>query len=84
MLNIKEYLEKFSKGLRSEETDKEKIIETIDRLTQIKITKNQIETKNYVLFIKTTPLVSNKIFIHKEEILKGLSLSLSQKIVDIR
>jgi len=85
MFNIKDYLEKFSKSIHSSEDQKRQIIEIIKKHTQIDISPDNIEIKNYTVYLKTSPGVSNKIFINKEKILGEISSSApSLKIVDIR
>ena len=85
MFNIKNYLEKFSKSIHFSEDQKRQIIEIIKQHTQISVSPNDIEIKNYTIYLKTSPGVSNKIFINKEKILGEISSSApSLKIVDIR
>ncbi|MBA3733095.1 hypothetical protein H0W91_01830 [Patescibacteria group bacterium] len=84
MFNISSYLEKISKSLKSTEVSKEQIIAIILKNTQITLLEENIEIKNFVLHIKTSPAIKNKLFIYKEKILKDFELNLTTKIVDIR
>ena len=84
MFNISSFLEKFSKSIKSSELEKEKILEVIEKVTQIKINPKEVEIKDFVVHIKSSPAVKNKVFINKEKILKELSLSSQTKIVDVR
>jgi len=85
MFNIKNYLEKFSKSIHSSEYQKRQIIEIIKKHTQINIFPNDIEIKNYTVCLKTSPGISNKIFIYKSKILEEISSSIPNlKVVDIR
>ena len=82
MFNIEKYLEKFSKSLRSADVDKKKIIEIVKNQTGLDFFVGDIETKNGVIFLKSSPAVKNKIFIYKQKILDDLNKIL--KITDIR
>ena len=84
MFNISKFVGKFSKNIKSIETDKQKILEIIEKNTQIKILPKEIEIKDYIVYVKSTPAIKNKLFIYKEKILEDISLSLPTKIVDIR
>ena len=84
MFNIERFLQKFSKGVQSAEFQKEKIIEIIKKNTQIELTKNDLEIKEYVLMIKSSPAVKNKLFISKNKILEDCNNLTEMKLVDIR
>ena len=84
MFNISSFLEKFSKNIKSAETSKKQIIEIIEKNTQIKISSEELEIKDYVIYIKSSPAVKNKLFIYKSKILEDISTSISVRIVDIR
>ncbi len=84
MFNISSFLEKFSKNLKSTEVFNKQILEIIEKQTQIKISPEDLEIKNYIINIKSSPAVKNKLFIYKETILKEISTSLPIKIVDIK
>ena len=84
MFNISSFLEKFSKNIQSTELNNEQIIQIIEKNTQIKINPNEMEIKNYIIWLKSSPGVKNKIFINKAKILEEINFSLSIKIVDIK
>lgn len=84
MFNIEKYLEKFKKNLKSNTLIIEKIVEVVERNTDIKIEKTNIELKDCVVYIKSNPLIKNKIFIYKEKILNDLSKEITDKIVNIK
>lgn len=84
MFNISSFLDKLSKNVRSAESEKEKILELIFKNTQINIPLEDLEIKDFIVYIKSSPAVKNKIFIFKQKILNDLSNSISSKIVDIR
>jgi len=84
MFNIEKYLEKFSKEIRSAELHKTKILEIIQKHTQLHILPKNMEIKEAVLHIKESPAVKNKLFINKSKILEEISLSIPVKITDIR
>jgi hypothetical protein len=82
MFNISQFLEKFSKNLKNTELQKEKIIEIVKNKTDISISKNEIEINNFILYIKSSPGVKNKLFIFKNSLLEEINNSI--KITDIR
>jgi len=84
MFNIEKYLQKFSKNIADSEIHKKQISEIIEKNIQIKISPKDVEIKDYVAHIKSSPAVKNKIFIYKEKILKDFTKSLTIKIVDIK
>jgi hypothetical protein len=85
MFNIEKYLEKFSKNIHSSSLQKECVLRVIKKYTQIQLSPDEIEVKNYIVYIKTSPAVLNKIFIYKSKILEDIALQTpSLKIVDTR
>ena len=84
MFNISSFLDKFSKNIKSAELYNERIMETIEKYTQIKIPKNEIEIKDCVVFIKSSPAIKNKLFIYKNKILEEINSTVDVKIVDIK
>ncbi|HRH26983.1 MAG TPA: hypothetical protein PLZ99_02370 [Parcubacteria group bacterium] len=84
MLNISKYLEKFKKNIEKGEYLIESIAEVVKKNTQIIIDVNTIQVKENVIYIKDSPLIKNKIFIHKEDILLEINKISSIKYVDIR
>lgn len=85
MFNINSFLDKFYKNIKSTEIDNIKILEILEKHTKIKFFLNDIEIKNYVLYIKSTPASLNKVFIFKRKILEDISFFIpNQKIIDIK
>lgn len=84
MFNIEKYLEKFSKDVRNAELHKTKIIEIIEKHTQLLILPKNLEIKDYIIYIKDSPAVKNKIFINKGKILEEITTSVPIKVVDIK
>lgn len=84
MFNISSFLEKISKNLKSNDLHKEDIIILIKEITNITLNKEDLEYKEGVLYIKSSPAVKNIIFINKSNILDKINSNPSQKIVDIR
>ena len=75
---------KFSKDVRNAELHKTKIIEIIEKHTQLHILPKNLEIKDYIIYIKDSPAVKNKIFIYKNKILEETSISIPTKVVDIK
>jgi len=84
MFNIQKYLEKFSSDVKLFGLHKTKIIEIIEKHTQLYILPKNLETKEGVLYIKESPAIKNKLFIYKSKILEDITKNLPIKIIDIR
>ena len=84
MFNIEKYLEKFSKNLNSAESEKKQIIDIVKKHTNLIFTLDLVEIKDCVLYIKTSPALKNKIFIHKKAILDDITSLVSTKIIEIK
>lgn len=84
MFNIQKYLDKLSQSLKSTDSQKEKIADIIEKHTQIKLSSKDLEIKDYIIYVKSSPAVKNKLFIYKEKILEDISVSVPVKIVDVR
>ena len=84
MFNISSFLEKVKKNLESSEHQKKKLIIAIKKYTNIDVPETEIEIKNYIAYINSSPLIKNKLFIFKEKILNDPQSSFKNKIIDIR
>lgn len=84
MFNIEKYLQKFSKNVRLAELHKNKILEIIQKHTQLFILPKNLEIKDGVVFVRESPAVKNKLFIYKNPILEEISTSVPIKIIDIK
>ncbi len=84
MFNIEKFLNKFTKEIKSTESNKNIILDVIKKHTQIELQLNDVEIKDYQVVLKASPAVLNKIFIYKQKILDELGTSLPIKIVDIK
>lgn len=83
MFNLAKYLEKFSRNISENNINKKEIIDILFKNTNITFDIKEIDIKNNVIYINTTPIKKNKIFINKQKILEDFS-SISVKIIDIR
>ena len=84
MFNIEKYLEKFSKDVKNAELHKTKILEIIEKHTQLYILPKNLEIKDGIIRVNESPAVKNKLFIHKGQILEEISSATPIKVVDIR
>lgn len=84
MFNISSFLAKFSNKVNALELNSQDILDTVEKITQIKLNLTDIEIKNYIVYIKAGGAVKNKIFIFKNKILEDVNKSIPVKIVDIR
>ncbi len=79
MIEIKDLLVNFRNVLLGEEIKKQIISEVLYEVVHLKISTNDIEIKNGVLFLNTKPIYKNEIFIKKDEIMRKIDLSLGKK-----
>ena len=84
MFNISSFLDKFSKNIKSAELHKEQILEIIEKHTQLKLSPEQIEIKNYIIYTHASQAAKNKLFIYKNIILDDMEKFTPTKVVDIR
>ena len=82
--NISNFLEKFSKNLQTANSQKEKIIDIIKKEIRVEIPKENIEIKNYTLYIKASPAILNVVFVNKTKILDEIRNSVPTKIIDVK
>ncbi len=83
MFNIEQYLKRFSKNLYSIEDNKLKILEIVRNYTKLNIDISDLEVKNYIVFIKTSAVGKNQLFLNKAKIISEIN-SLNIKIIDIK
>ncbi len=83
---ISDLLKKFQHITPPDIVVRKKIVEIVKEITNIELDKKDISVKNGVVFIKTTPIYKNEIFINKQTILSILKQKIndSVKIVDIK
>lgn len=81
MFDIKNFLNKFKGQIEEGSLNILNILDILKKETGIDFKKDDLEIKNGVLFIKTTPIKKNIIFIKKNDLLKVFS---SFSIFDIR
>ncbi len=84
MFNISKYLENFKKNISFNDDLNIFIIKNIKDFTGIVLNINNIEVKNNILYIKSSPAVKNKIFIYKEDIIKNINSIYNKIILDIK
>lgn len=84
MFNISSFLEKVSKNILSSSLQKKQIIEVIKKETGVEVSEADIELRECVLYIKSSPALKNKLFIQKSKILEELSGQSNTKIIDIK
>ena len=83
MFNIEKYIQKFLENLESTDLHKKQILEIIEKQTQLKLSPDQIEVKNHIVYIQASPVVKNRLFIHKERVLNEILELTSLKILNI-
>ncbi len=83
MFNIDHYLKRFSKKINSIDFDKEKIVEVVNSFTKLNIKKEDIEVKDFKIYIKTSLVGKNQLFIYKNKLLEGIKSSTDNNFIDI-
>lgn len=84
MFNISSLLAKFKNKINALELNNQEVLDIVEKITQIKLSLNDVDIKNNVIFIKSGGAVKNKIFIFKNKILDEINKNIPIKIVDIR
>ena len=84
MFNIASYLHKFSKNIESAEIDNNGICGVISKHTDLTVTSDNIEIKNYTLYLDISPTFKNKLFMKKRAILDDYALLYPSRILDIK
>lgn len=72
MFDINRFLDKFKGQVKEGNSNIENIIIVLKKHTNLDFKKEDLEVKNGVLYIKTTPTKKNLIFIKKHLILEDL------------
>ncbi len=75
MFNIAKFLEKIANDIGSEENKKNIILGIIKKHTGITLSPEQIEIKNYTIYLDVNSSIQNKIFIYKRMILNDIVTS---------
>ena len=75
---ITSFLDKFKKLIYQKEETKEAIIETIKQEVSYAPEKDTIKTKNGCIYIQGSPTLRGEILMHKEQILKKLTILLPE------
>lgn len=83
MEQIGGYLKRFSGILNSKQQSKKVIMAEVQKVLGIEIKKENIETKQGIVFIKESPIIRNTIFYNKKQILGNLQ-KLGLKVTDIK
>lgn len=84
MFNIEQYLKRFSKGIASIELNKTKIIEIINKHTNISVDSSKVEIKDYKVIVDTSAVGKNQIFLNKRKILDDIKVITGINIIDIK
>ena len=86
MQPIAVYLAKFKDIGLQEEFIAGEVVRVLTKLTGGKFNRENVFIKNKTVYVKTTPLMKNEIFIKKQEIIKNLSsvFGTAPPISDIR
>lgn len=82
MLQLSSLLARFSNLSNTEKAKKLFIIESIETITNIKISESVISFKKDSVFLKTNPILKNEIGLHKERILEYLHKNTNLKHIN--
>lgn len=72
MFNIGNYLQKFSSLIIDSKALKRSILSVIYDVIGVELKEKDIDLQKSILYIKTTPLIKNEIYLKKDLILKQL------------
>ncbi len=84
MFNISSFLEKFNSQVGRAELNNKEICEIITLRSGIRCVPEQIEVKNYVLYVNVSPTFKQKLLMSKASILEELQHVSGMKITSIR
>lgn len=84
MLNISKYLEKIARNINSGEILNSTIIEVVQKHTNIVLKLEDFEIRDNQIYLKTSPIIKNKIFIFKRNIIEDLEKTTALKNINIR
>ena len=84
MFNIGNYLARFKKLGESEGVFKENAITIFKEVLNLELRADDFSLRNGVLFLRTSPMAKNSIYIKKEKILALLKERTRRTIFDIR
>lgn len=79
MIEIKDLLSRFGNILLSEEIKKEAVVETISKITKIKIKKEDVKIKDSTIYLNIKPIYKNEVLLKQEKIFLGLKELLGNK-----
>lgn len=79
---INNYLKKFSLLTPPNNIIKNKVVEIIKEKIGVDVPKNKIEVKNKKIYINTSTIIKNEIFIQKNSILKELQINIKNKKIE--
>jgi hypothetical protein len=79
--NISSFFDKFKNAALKEMGLRQVIVDSVDKITSIKIDAKNVELKNKIIRIQTNPTVKNHIFMKKELILADIREKLPNFIV---
>ena len=77
--NIGDYLKRFVGLTPPDDFIKEEVLKIVKDKIGIDLNKKEITISNGVIYIKTTPIIKNEIFINREKILQNLKQTLGIK-----
>ncbi|MFA6520104.1 MAG: hypothetical protein WCT44_00680 [Candidatus Paceibacterota bacterium] len=80
MIEIKDLLSRFDKILISEEGKRETVRQVISEIIKIEIKKEEIKTKNGVIYLNIKPIYKNEVFMKQEEIFLKLKEVFGNKV----
>jgi len=85
MKNISDFLGKFQIIISSDDDLKESIILAIKNTIGIVLNKKDLKVLGDTVFIKTSPVIKNEIFLKKEKIIKKINeIPRKRKIRDLK
>lgn len=81
MAELKDFLEKFSKILKSDEIEKDIVVKVFKKIIDVEIEKEDVSFKKDKLFIKSDVYLKSEIKLNKDKLLKEIKKEGLEKIV---
>ncbi len=74
MFNINDYLKKFSKTIGEASFKKDEVIKIFEEKIKVSISKDDIQIKDGILFLKVKPITKSEIMLKKQKLLEAVSV----------
>lgn len=84
MNNLSSFLQRFKKILSLRAIESGVIVDVMKKTLGVDINPSDVKIKNGVLYVNTSPIIKNMIFLKKKLLLQNINSGEGSKIADIR